>query len=251
MNPIEGNLSIRPGAPVGGKSNISSVQRISPAARAADTATFASSAAQQRAGAPHAAGQKLARAGAAVDVASFGLERTQSLLVKARDSIGTDEFDGYLRAIDEHADSVTFEGVPLLREGAVVTAGGDTMHVRPMTTMDLGAIVESGRSFRLYDTRHGGALDARINPSAAQRSTGIAIDEVTAARTRLDQFRQGTIGPARVSAAAQTVGLPVNEGAASSAAMGARGLLLSGGAAGALRVSSPEAVLSLLSPRPS
>ncbi len=157
--------------------------------------------------------------------------------------------DGFLSAIDEAASRTIFAGAPTLQAGITLSAGPRSLELRPVSSSDLGAIVDSGRSYRLIDVRSGGMLDARTNPGAARRSAGIAMDEVSALRSQLRDFRSTALEPARIEAASALSAIQgsISEQDAQAAAAGARaGLLNRTASRVGMAADSAQNVLALL-----
>jgi hypothetical protein len=190
---------------------------------------------------PHAESNRLFETARAVDVADQALSSAQGLLNQGI-------IDPILNSLDKVTGSARAGGISFLHEGTTLKAGGSTLDVRPVSTNDLGAVIEFGRSHRLADLRAGGPLDARANPDAARRSTQAAITEVAAVRSQLQSFGTASVGPAIQDGLAVfrsiTGASPVTTNDAPAIRAGLLGHALS--APSTLTGSSPEGVLRLL-----
>ncbi len=248
---IEGVRGVSNALPVAPAARISVPQRPSALARGVDDASSLTpgSSLRVRLASPNARTDHLQRVARFVDSAHDALGRAQDSLALGRERLSNGELhlDDLLDAIDREVMRPTFGNSPALKEGVTLAAGTGELDIRPVSTEDLGAIVDHGRSHRLANVRSGQSLDPAGSLGAAQRSLTAAQGEVAGLRSRLDDFRTSSLVPAQRGVLAE-VAAAVDTGPASFATVEALAgaVRASMGSSGALVGTSAANVLALL-----
>ncbi|MBX3375784.1 MAG: hypothetical protein KF678_02120 [Phycisphaeraceae bacterium] len=186
-----------------------------------------------------------------VDSASGALDTVQSLLHDGTRRVASGETTWeLLDQVDQIARAPKLSGESALAEGVTLRAGSHELDIRPVSTLDLGAIVESGRSHRLADVRPGGSLDPLGNRSAALRSIAAAMNEIAGVQSSLRVFRGQALEPLQRTAlddlASKTSTSRFDESDVAGFASDVRARMFSGEAVAGVR---PDHALALLSPR--
>lgn len=208
-----------------------------PQPRRGDVATLSSSSVlRSRLSVVDGATRHLQSVGLFVDAADTALARTEDLIIAGRDRIasGAGGVDDILTSIDRAVSSPRLGDESALSVGVTVRAGGGAFDVPPVSTADLGAVIDAGRSHRLADARAGGTLDPGANKVGAMRSFDAAAQEVRAVRLGLTAFRSESLEPAQRAALGSLRDMmatgPVGPRDAEALAMRVRAGLSNGGA---------------------
>lgn len=137
-----------------------------------------------------------------VDVASESLATIQDVLNEGAAGLaaGGPPAVGLLERIDQVAQIPCLAGEPALAQGVTLRVGASELSLRPISTLEIGAVIDTGRSLRLADVRAGGPLDPVGNPSGAMRSMSAAMQDVSGAAAALLAFRSRVLEPIQAAA---------------------------------------------------
>lgn len=222
-----------------------------PAPISPDSVSLAVSPLRASVAASHASINQLQDLSRFVDSASGALDTVQSLLCDGTRRISSGETTrDLLDQFDQVARAPKLSGESVLAEGVTLRAGSHELDIRPVSTLDLGAIVEAGRSHRLADVRPGGSLDPLGNRSAALRSIAAAMNEIAGVQASLCVFRGQVLEPMQRASldclASKANTSRFDESDVAGFASEVRARMFSGEAVAGVR---PDHALALLSPR--
>ena len=160
-----------------------------------------------------------------------------------------------LQAVDRIASTTTFNGQRLLDGSATLRYGDETQSIDSVAPTSLGQVDINGQSYRLSDTRSGGALSTvNGNAEGAQQSIRAAAGRVASLRGEIGSFQRNVLDSAlrandiafENTAAANSI-IRDTDFAAETAEASRRSILRESSIRGAIAANgSPRALLGLL-----